>query len=123
MYPALLCQSILLIISQLLLLSICLHYRPQTSITTYAPLSPLPDASHPRPEGAGSREGRSEDYLDRETDPDVDIQIHGGEWSEPEKKRPFNFWQWDGLGRYLEFLAGLILVLGILQVIFARWEL
>jgi len=36
-------------------------------------------------------------------------------------KRPFNFWQWEGYGRYLEFLAGYIVVLGVLQVILGRW--
>lgn len=35
--------------------------------------------------------------------------------------RPFGFWQWPNLGQYLEFLAGLIVVLGVSQVIFGRW--
>lgn len=47
--------------------------------------------------------------------------IEGGQWKDG-KTRPFGFWQWEGLGSYLEFLAGLILVLGILQVILGRWD-
>lgn len=35
--------------------------------------------------------------------------------------RPFGFWQWPALGQYLEFLAGLIVVLGISQAILGRW--
>ena len=38
-----------------------------------------------------------------------------------DNKRPFGFWQWDGLGTYIEFLAGLIVVLGVSQVILGRW--
>jgi len=50
-------------------------------------------------------------------------EIHGDQWKAKEgSKRPFNFWQWEGLGTYLEFLAGLIVVLGILQVILGRWD-
>jgi hypothetical protein len=37
------------------------------------------------------------------------------------KERPMDFWQWEGFGSYLEFLAGMIVVLGVLQVIFGRW--
>jgi hypothetical protein len=109
--PALLCQSILLIISQLLLLSLCLHYAPHPQLTNYAPLSPL-ETTHPRTE-----EEEEGDYLNHP----VEGEIEGGQWQD-RKTRPFGFWQWEGLGSYLEFLAGLILVLGILQVILGRWD-
>jgi len=48
-------------------------------------------------------------------------EIEGDQWKEG-KTRPFGFWQWEGLGSYLEFLAGLILVLGILQIVLGRWD-
>ncbi|ORY33113.1 PQ loop repeat-domain-containing protein [Naematelia encephala] len=35
--------------------------------------------------------------------------------------RPYGLWQWEGYGSYLEFLAGLILFLAVLQVILGRW--
>lgn len=107
----LLCQSILLIISQLLLLSLCLHYAPHPQLSNYAPLSPL-DTTHPRTE-----EEEEGDYLSHSGEG----EIEGGQWQD-RKTRPFGFWQWEGLGSYLEFLAGLILVLGILQVILGRWD-
>lgn len=44
--------------------------------------------------------------------------LRPGRW---EGGRPWQFWQWEGYGTYLEFLAGLILVLGFLQMIFGRW--
>jgi hypothetical protein len=37
------------------------------------------------------------------------------------RSRPWGFWQWAGLGAYLEFLAGLIVVMGVLQLVFGRW--
>jgi hypothetical protein len=114
LYLALLCQSILLIISQLLLLSLCLHYAPHVQISNYAPLSPLPTSPHAQ---LSQQEEGGRDYLDHQ----ADGEIEGGEWKEG-RKRPFNFWQWEGLGSYLEFLAGLIVVLGILQVILGRWD-
>ncbi|GHJ88413.1 hypothetical protein NliqN6_4815 [Naganishia liquefaciens] len=67
----LLYQSILLILSQLALLSLCLHFRPAETTSN--------------PEGIRS------------------------------------FWRWRSLGSYLEFLAGLILVLLVLQFIVGRW--
>ena len=48
-------------------------------------------------------------------------EIGGDQWKEGQT-RPFGFWQWEGLGSYLEFLAGLILVLGILQIVLGRWD-
>ncbi len=44
-----------------------------------------------------------------------------GKWSLKGGQRPFGFWQWEGYGSYLEFLAGLIVVLGVLQVILGRF--
>jgi hypothetical protein len=133
----LLIQSLLLILSQLLLLSICLHYRPhpagQEDPTTYAPLSPIFDASNQDQEAeyeARSHRRQESAFLPR---PPV------GESHNPQnasafkgrlpdfvgegfgKKRPFDFWRWAGFGTYLEFLAGMILVLGALQVILGRW--
>jgi hypothetical protein len=58
------------------------------------------------------------DYLDHAGEG----EIGGDQWKEREKTRPFGFWQWEGLGSYLEFLAGLILVLGILQIVLGRWD-
>lgn len=31
------------------------------------------------------------------------------------KERPFNFWQWERLGTYLEFLAGFIVFMVIVH--------
>lgn len=112
---ALLVQSILLIFSQLLLLSLCLHYAPIDS-TTYAPMSPLPTQSRT------GNEGEQSDYLNAGVQSGVQGGIGGlrsgigGKWG-----RPFGFWQWDGYGSYLEFLAGLIVILGIPQLILGRW--
>lgn len=36
-------------------------------------------------------------------------------------RRPFDFWQWEGVGTYLEVLAGLVVVLGVLQVSLGWW--
>ena len=38
------------------------------------------------------------------------------------RRRPLDFWQWKGLGTYLEFLAALILVLSVLQLILGRFR-
>lgn len=43
-----------------------------------------------------------------------------GSWKDG-SRRPFDFWQWEGMGTYLEFLAGLVVVLGVLQVVLGRW--
>ncbi len=102
---ALLIQSLLLILSQLFLLSLCLHFAPYDANLDYAPLSPLPDSS-------GAHQQEPSDYLSRPPE----LSRRGCA-----KKKPFDFWQWEGYGSYLEFLAGLIVVLGILQVIFGRW--
>ncbi len=83
-------QSILLILSQLALLTLCLHYRP------HLPLSSSPSAGDDPP-------GRTP-------------------WPKQLSRRPFNLWAWPELGTYLEFLAGLIGVLGVLQVVLGRWE-
>jgi hypothetical protein len=103
---ALLIQSILLIISQLFLLSLCLHYAPldSTATTSYAPLSPLHESAQDDSNESG--------FASR----------FPGQTAKPRSKRPFDFWQWEGYGTYLEFLAGYIVVLGVLQVIFGRWS-
>ncbi|KAK1922591.1 PQ loop repeat-domain-containing protein [Papiliotrema laurentii] len=102
----LLIQSILLIISQLFLLSLCLHYAPldSTATTSYAPLSPLHESAQDDSNESG--------FASR----------FPGQTAKPRSKRPFDFWQWEGYGTYLEFLAGYIVVLGVLQVIFGRWS-
>jgi len=107
----LLVQSLLLILSQLLLLSICLHYSPRSETQSYAPLSPLVPATEPLPD---SETGPQDD------EPEHEAEIHGGPWKVG-SKRPFGFWQWEGYGSYLEFLAGLIVVLGVLQILLGRW--
>ena len=65
--------------------------------------------------------------MGRPTEGEGDGEIHGAQWEaqpgDNGKRRPFNFWAWEEFGTYLEFLAGLILVLGILQVILGRWQL
>ena len=102
--PALLVQSILLIISQLLLLSICLHYAPIDASPSYAPLSPMHEQD---------RQDLSAQSAFVERHPEIPA---------PKGiKRPYDFWQWEGYGTYLEFLAGYIIVLGLLQVVLGRW--
>ncbi|KAL7421231.1 hypothetical protein Q5752_004116 [Cryptotrichosporon argae] len=112
----LLVQSILLIVSQLCLLSICLHYAPSAR-AQYTPLGPGDvefdaDANAGRPGHAGG--------APLPTGPSDGAGGMGALWRHG-KSRPFGLWEWDGLGAYLEFLAGLIVVLGVLQVILGRW--
>lgn len=71
---ALLLQSLFMIVAQLVLLYICILYRPKTS-----------------PEHLGL------------------------------SSRPLSFWQWQNYTQYIEFLAGFILCLSILFLIFGRW--
>ncbi|KAI9636764.1 uncharacterized protein MKK02DRAFT_33885 [Dioszegia hungarica] len=119
----LLVQSILLIVSQLLLLSICLHYRPSPTSPTadYAPLSPMLDA----PDSSSSPDYPSHH---RPSSPSGHARIGNlprsrkSRFTEMFTSRPFGFWQWAALGQYLEFLAGLIVVLGVSQVVFGRWK-
>jgi hypothetical protein len=100
---ALLIQSLLLILSQLLLLALCLHYAPHNrQDEDFNPMT----THHSREESA---------YLS--TPP----QSKATRIKNMLKNRPFDFWQWEGYGNYIEFLAGMIVVLGILQVIFGRW--
>ncbi|BEJ08527.1 hypothetical protein CcaverHIS641_0506210 [Cutaneotrichosporon cavernicola] len=89
---ALLVQSVLLIISQLALLWICLYYTPL-----------------PAPGIAIGDEEEADELLDHEEE-------------EIKPSRPFNFWQWPRLGSYLEFLAGLIVLLTITHVILGRFK-
>ncbi|OCF40946.1 hypothetical protein I317_05224 [Kwoniella heveanensis CBS 569] len=128
----LLVQSLLLILSQLLLLAICLHYAPSpdsADAPDYAPLSPLP-GSDPTSDPEAYRREES-DYLSR---PPAHRMAIGSREGGPVgtggvkglfvgmgRRRPLDFWQWEGYGTYLEFLAGLIVVLGILQIILGRW--
>jgi hypothetical protein len=121
----------LLILSQLLLLSSCLHYRPHPSgesdPTTYAPLSPMFDADpEAETETEGEYEARSHQrdesnsgFLQRPPVPT--LRGASARLGMLGKERPMDFWQWEGFGSYLEFLAGMIVVLGVLQVIFGRW--
>ncbi|KAG7571323.1 hypothetical protein FFLO_00675 [Filobasidium floriforme] len=76
---SLIVQSILLITSQLFLLSLCIHNRPTRS---------------------------SQERIDNEQQSFASRML---------KQRPFNFWQWDRLGSYLEFLAGFIVVMVIIH--------
>ncbi|WRT69075.1 uncharacterized protein IL334_006058 [Kwoniella shivajii] len=125
----LLIQSLLLIVSQLLLLAICLHYSPSSEplddSTNYAPLSPLPLS--PAPTSGQGHSRQESDYLSRPPPPQrqtssTPVGRQGGfKGLFVGGKRPFEFWQWDGYGSYLEFLAGLIVTLGILQIILGRW--
>lgn len=101
MPAALLVQSILLVMSQLCLLALCLHYRPI--------YDPPPEAPPEAEEDDTELEAHESDWTPRRAAPSV------------QKGRLFDFWQWEGLGEYIEFLAGLILVLGVLQLIFGRW--
>jgi len=72
-------QSIFLILSQLALLTLCLHYKP-----------PTPAHSEPT--------------------------------SSIFARRPWNFWAWTDLGTYLDFLAGMIVVMGLTQLIMGRFS-
>ncbi|WWC91207.1 uncharacterized protein L201_006149 [Kwoniella dendrophila CBS 6074] len=118
----LLIQSLLLIVSQLILLAICLHYKPTATdssedATNYAPLSPLPSSPNPQ---SHSRE--DSDYLSQPPTANSNNRGSGGlKGLCVGGKRPFEFWQWEGYGSYLEFLAALILTLGVLQIILGRW--
>jgi len=76
---ALIVQSILLIASQLLLLSLCIHNKP--------PTPPTQESEEP-----GTSLARK--LL---------------------QQRPYNFWKWDRLGTYLEFLAGFIVVMMVIH--------
>ncbi|WWC73092.1 uncharacterized protein I206_107057 [Kwoniella pini CBS 10737] len=122
----LLIQSLLLIVSQLILLAICLHYKPLNSENelNYAPLSPLPNSPNP----GHSRQDSNSDYLNQphisENNNENLKNLKGfkGLFIGGNGKRPFEFWQWEGYGNYLEFLAGLILFLGILQIILGKWN-
>lgn len=98
----------LLVISQLLLLSLCLHYAPldSTSSGDYASMPPLTEQER---EEQAAQSGFVNQY------PQESRKTSNG------RRRPFDFWQWEGYGSYLEFLAGFIVVLGVLQVIFGRW--
>lgn len=80
----------LLIISQLILLWICLYYAPKAQ----------------RDVAVGDEEEGDAAVADEEKP----------------RRRPFNFWQWERLGTYLEFLAGLIVVLAILQPLLGRFS-
>lgn len=88
---ALLVQSILLIISQTILLWICLYYAPKKG---------------------GAVEGDEEEQGHAEAQDEA-----------KPRRRPFNFWQWEKLGTYLEFLAGLIVILTIAQPLLGRFRL
>ena len=98
---ALLIQSRLLILSQLFLLSLCLHFAPFGEESDYAPLSPIEGSSN----------------FTHESNENMRPLRRSSRWN----KRPFDFWQWEGYGTYLEFLAGLIVLLGIVQIILGRW--
>lgn len=94
-------QSILLIISQLILLWICLRYTP-TSAKAVRRVHVVGDNNDDEIEAALGSTGEEET-------------------GSKEMARPFNFWQWPRLGSYIEFLAGLIVVLAILQVALGRF--
>ncbi|KAL1407633.1 hypothetical protein Q8F55_007066 [Vanrija albida] len=97
----LLVQALLLIISQLALLWICLYYSP----------SRKSKAVEPDEEAEGEETDRTA-FLPEETAPDA----------APAWRRPFNFWQWESFGSYIEFVAGLIVVLSVLQFALGRFR-
>ncbi|KGB75054.2 hypothetical protein CNBG_0892 [Cryptococcus deuterogattii R265] len=125
----LLLQSILLIVSQLLLLAICLHYSRASPGQSYFSLPP-----HPTEPPSSANPVHTEDYeysgpsssqsLSSSPPRGFNSLIQGLKSAiqgSKEGKRPFGFWQWAGYGSYLEFLAGLIVVLGIAQVGLGIW--
>lgn len=79
--------------SQLVLLWICLYYAPH---------------GPPGVAIGDEEEGEDEAALLEE--------------ERPKRRRPFNFWQWAGLGTYLEFLAGLIILLTVSHFILGRFK-
>ncbi|GMK55816.1 hypothetical protein CspeluHIS016_0208720 [Cutaneotrichosporon spelunceum] len=91
---ALLVQSLLLVVSQLVLLWICLYYTPS------------PSTGSQEDDGLLAQHGENGEH---------------GERDEVPSRRPFSFWQWPTLGSYLEFLAGLIVFLVVLQLILGRF--
>jgi hypothetical protein len=52
---------------------------------------------------------------------ELGVNLTTQDQDQPTRTRPFNFWQWRGLGSYLESLAALIVVLSVLQVILGRF--
>jgi len=74
----------------------------------YAPLSPLA-------EGSADHHQEPSEYLSHPH------ENAGNRSLVKIRRRPFDFWQWEGFGLYLEFLAGLIMILGILQLVLGRW--
>ncbi|TYJ56436.1 hypothetical protein B9479_002839 [Cryptococcus floricola] len=118
----LLIQSILLILSQLGLLAICLHYSPSARSQESESYTPIDPSNHDPDQSLEEIE---------HTEGPSSFAPHQHPLNEGGLKnmwrglkagnRPFGFWQWEGFGSYLEFLAGMIVVLGILQVILGRW--
>ncbi|AFR94818.2 hypothetical protein C343_02904 [Cryptococcus neoformans C23] len=125
----LLLQSILLIVSQLLLLAICLHYSRASPEQSYFSLPRQPT----EPPSANPAHTEDYEYSGPSSSQPPNVPVRRGLKSVmqegfkstiqglKEGRRPFDFWQWAGYGSYLEFLAGLIVVLGIAQVGLGRW--
>jgi len=101
----------LLVISQLLLLSLCLHYAPIDSTSASADYASMPPLTEQERDEQAAQSGFVDQYP----------QTSRSKSYPTGRRRPFDFWQWEGYGSYLEFLAGLIVVLGLLQVILGRW--
>lgn len=118
-----------MIVSQLLLLAICLHYSRGSPEETYFSLPRQPT----EPPSADPAHTADYEYPGPSSSQPPDVPVRRGFFKSviqglksaiqglKEGRRPFDFWQWAGYGSYLEFLAGLIVVLGIAQVGLGRW--
>ena len=100
----LLVQSILMLLAQIGLLFVCLRYRHYDASGPFArPVSATDAAEWPQGRTEGDEEPTAERHLLRKL-------ASGGSPS----RRPFALWQWPGFGTYIEFMAGVIVVIGLL---------
>ena len=102
----LLIQSILMIVAQIGLLFVCLRYRhydasgtPSVSVSSDGP-------EWPQGRSEGDEEPTAERHL-----------LHKLASGGSPARRPFALWQWPGFGAYIEFMAGVIVALGVLVLV------
>lgn len=98
----LLVQSFLLIISQGFLLKLCLQYRPIVA-------------------ASDDMEDSNDDLAMSARNGVAESAPKQNQATEPTTKRPFNFWQWEELRSYIQFLGALIAVMSVLQIALGRF--